>query len=267
MSGVTYWFRVMAVLALVALVALPADLLAADGSPRRASHAARPSELSLRVTADGRLSADLRDVSLSTILKAIAREAGTKITVPSALSYPVTASFDDVPVDEALRILLRRESYILVYGGPRGPLELREVWVLTSAPAGASVAVPSRDALLPLTHTPEASARQLELVDLGHRPEREALEALGERLLDPDREVRRMAAGALAHSPRPEATSMLATVLTSDPDPEVRQVAAAAAARRGGPAAVHALRRARDDDAVPYVRALARLFLDRLGHQ
>ncbi len=93
----------------------------------------------------GLLSADVRHEPLARVLRLIAIETGIAITVVGHVQRPVIdVAFTDVPVDEALRRLLRHESAAFLYAPsdlPGATSRLTRVIVLGSAPsAGAEPA-------------------------------------------------------------------------------------------------------------------------------
>jgi hypothetical protein len=109
----------------------------------------------LEVTATtSHVSLTARETPLADVLKAIGQQAGVKIVLRSELNTPVTATLDNVPLDEAIRRLSRWHSVVLIYDpSARGADDaaLKEVWVM-SAPAdsrgrgGNPGAVQSEDA-------------------------------------------------------------------------------------------------------------------------
>lgn len=253
--------RGAATLALATLLASPAF-----ASPPAGATAQLSAELSVSVTDDGRIFATLTGAPLQLVLKVIGKKANLEIDVQGSLSDLVTAEFSSVPLDQAVRTLLRDRNYALFYGRQNGTTRLTGVWVLDKAERSSSQATPDLQAIVALTHAQDPTVRDLALLKLGTSREREATAVLVERLGDPDPDVRRTVVGALSQSPYPAAVDALATTLVSDGHADVRQVAAATLASRGGPLAAHALEIALHDD-VPYIREFARLFLEQLKSQ
>jgi len=64
---------------------------------------------------DGRLSVRILGVPLREVLQAIARRTSVPIFVDPAVEATVVAAFEGVPVDEALRRLLREQSFVFDY--------------------------------------------------------------------------------------------------------------------------------------------------------
>jgi HEAT repeats len=122
------------VLAMFAVVPLLIDSRGAEA----ASPTASPPGQVLEVTATtSHVSLTARETPLADVLKAIGQQAGVKIVLRSELNTPVTATLDNVPLDEAIRRLSRWHSVVLIYDpSARGADDaaLKEVWVM-SAPA------------------------------------------------------------------------------------------------------------------------------------
>src|SRR5262249_14807000 len=138
------------VLAMFAIVPL---LIDSRGAEAAGSTASPPGQV-LEVTATpSHVSLTARETPLADVLKAIGQQAGVKIVLRSELNTPVTATLDNVPLDEAIRRLSRWHSVVLIYDpSARGADDaaLKEVWVM-SAPAdsrrgGNPGAVQSEDA-------------------------------------------------------------------------------------------------------------------------
>lgn len=265
MGDVSPWPRAARAIVLTLLLSGLAFALPSRGLADPSSRSPQPT---LAIAEDGRVTASLREVPLSTVLELIARKANIKFNdTHISLSYPVSAEFRKLPLDQALKVLLREESYLLVYSRTGDRVRLQNVWVLGRGKAWAlPTATGEFDTLRVQARSLDPSVRDLALIQLGMRAETEALEILLGRVSDPAPDVRRTVVGALTQSPHPKAVDALATVLTSDRDPAVRQVAAAALASRGGPVAEHALRLGLEDEA-PYIRMFARSFLEQLEGQ
>src|SRR5215470_16681089 len=122
------------VLAVVAIVSLLIDGGGAGAAGQTASTASQV----LEVTATpSHVNVMARETPLADVLNAIGQQAGVKIVLRSELNTPVTATLDNVPLDEAIRRLSRWHSVVLIYDpSARGPEDaaLKEVWVM-SAPA------------------------------------------------------------------------------------------------------------------------------------
>jgi hypothetical protein len=202
--------------------------------------------VTLRVS-EGRLSLDARDAPLQTILDEIGDRTGLRVRFDDPAQAQigdelVTVSFERVPVEEALRRLLRGRDFVLVYS----PGRLAEARVygrsaeapsgepppaasVSSAPAGepvdrSGVAALRRDALE--NPDPAARARALEgLAASGDQGaahdavlavlERETVPGLLRRALD------------IAGVQDPRARQLLESRAANDPAPEVREAARA----------------------------------------
>ncbi len=62
---------------------------------------------------DGRLTMDVRDASLSQVLRMIAAKGGFALDIAGQLDSKVSASFENVPIERALRRIVGRSSYII----------------------------------------------------------------------------------------------------------------------------------------------------------
>ena len=69
---------------------------------------------------DGRLTMNVRDVSLSQVLRAIAAKGGFALDIAGKLDSKVSASFENVPIERALRRIVGRSSYIIELAPPSG---------------------------------------------------------------------------------------------------------------------------------------------------
>src|SRR5258706_2669850 len=76
---------------------------------------------------DDKLSVDAHDVGLGALLKAIARESGAELVGAPRTERPVTVSFENIPLKEALERLVGAQNFTLKYqdGGALKAIELR----------------------------------------------------------------------------------------------------------------------------------------------
>ncbi len=113
----------------LAVVALcqPVPALAQAGSA---------SGLSISVV-DGRLSMDVRDASLSRVLRAIAVKAGFALDIAGQLDSKVSASFENIPLERGLRRIVGRSSYIIELAPPAGAGAPRRIAKLSVFARGA----------------------------------------------------------------------------------------------------------------------------------
>jgi hypothetical protein len=63
--------------------------------------------------ADGRITMNVRDASLSRVLREIAAKAGFALDIAGERDPKVSASFENIPVERALRRIVGRSSYII----------------------------------------------------------------------------------------------------------------------------------------------------------
>src|SRR5262249_46064907 len=88
---------------------------------------------------------------------------------------------------------------------------------------------------------------------------------LRERIHDQDPQIRRFVFSALAESPDPSATEILAEVVRDDPDPRLRRMAASAFRKREGAESRPALAKAMSEEPDPDVRQALLKTLGRVG--
>jgi hypothetical protein len=129
-------WMIRAVFAVVALLVYASDAGAAGPT-------ASPPGQVLEVTATtSHVSLTARETPLADVLRAIGQQAGVKIVLRSELNTPVTATLDNVPLDEAIRRLSRWHSVVLIYDpSARGADDpaLKEVWVMSAPPDPRSI--------------------------------------------------------------------------------------------------------------------------------
>ncbi len=105
----------------VAVLFQPVSALAQTGS-------ATGSDSGLDIAlADGRLTMDVRDAPLSRVLKAIAAKGEFALDIAGRLDSKVSASFENVPIERALRRLVGRSSYVIELAQPTGADTLRRI--------------------------------------------------------------------------------------------------------------------------------------------
>jgi hypothetical protein len=124
-----------------------------------APHGATPSRERPTIEVNGGLvTAEIHDAPLLNVLEAIASESDIRIVVGPMTDERVTIRFQDVPLDEALRRMLRGKSFTFVYSassedGTAHTLRLEEVYVITvgaakvPSAAGASSAAGTSSAV------------------------------------------------------------------------------------------------------------------------
>lgn len=211
-----------------------------------------PPAPAFRLQLDGqRLTAAIDDAPLHQVLDALAREARVQLVADVPLAERITARFQGVSLEEALRRLLPAGGVVLVYGPAAGaasamaaaPLvEIRAYSRPGAAEGAAAGAPPAADAS---AGTPAISADAAALAGIvagseDRRLRRRALEALGDleagagvpalgrALRDDDPGVRETAAAALGRTWDAGAVDPLARALLDDGDVWVREAAARA---------------------------------------
>lgn len=232
---------------------------------------------------DGLLSVKVRDAALDVLLEEIARECGFSVERYVALEQKLSAEFDRLTLDQALRRILRTRSYALKYASPtsgkRSPAAgVDTLWILPQGdekysmqpPASAAAGDPSRrtesklevaDALSVLRHG-SAEDREQAALALGKRGDARAVAPLRQALADASADVRDAAIASLAEVGGADAALALAPALR-DGDPRTREQAVNALGEIGGPAAADFLRYALADDAA-FVRLAAAEILEQL---
>lgn len=246
------------------------------------------------------LSVTAEAVPLGALLSEVARRAGFEFTETKPIERPVSVELKRVPLDRALRQLLARENFILIYGQPSegGPTKLERVILLRSDPSqqgDSSVepvvslsdgvdGVPASgepphvvpedapafnpdgpldDLLLLTTHRdPRMSRAALEALTL-HAGDERARRKLIEHLSDPDPKIRSVALGLLGPfvTEWPGAEEVVMTALR-DPAAWVRHLALHTLEEASSPRLADALPLALLDED-PGVRALAEELLHR----
>jgi hypothetical protein len=225
----------------------PATLLAllgvlGDAGLARAGHLGRPSvaaplprgadaggpaevERALRVTQGPRgLSVVARATPFSDLLREISRVTGIAVYLeaaldPAAVRAPVDVTFTDVPVDEALKRVLRNKSFVVGYRGNR--IDQVKIFDIGTGPFNRLTPLPDRGTAARLrSRFPDPAAAAagpadpdlatLETTALSHSDPAERLRAVSE-LTGVDDEAR--------------AAEVALAVLERDPDPDVLEEA------------------------------------------
>jgi hypothetical protein len=123
------WLWASVVWSLVLLASWPSSGL--EGGTRGNQHATSPTQARISVET-GRLSVDLRQADLQTILTQIGEQAGISIVMDPKGRKTVSAEFTDVELEVGIRRLLRGASLshtILYTQDPAGTLAIKEVRV------------------------------------------------------------------------------------------------------------------------------------------
>jgi hypothetical protein len=223
--------------------------------------------------ANGRLTAQLRDVSLPAVLDEIAAKNGIRIFVSSQVHKRVTASFRGLALEEGLRRLLGGTNVAYFYTkrpagvGKNAALKLIRVDVLPGPAGEADVEVVDADegdaALASQSAEGDGSELRAEAAKvLGRTGDPSSIDPLAEALTgDADPAVRAAAAKALGKTWSEEAVQPLAEAALQDPSAEVREAATRALGETWSEAATGSLLEALTYDRDALVREQAALAL------
>ncbi len=276
-----HWLR-----SLIVVLTLQAALPGADAL---ALGARRGEAIEVR---GGRLTAVIVESPFPTLLQAIARQGGVEIFLHASLEGTVTVTFRDVPLEEALRRILRTTNAVFIYSQPSSAragapqARLTEVHVY---PGSTTTATPVPGVVLG-AETPMASettktqltaeatkdllgaelrvSRKYAAQTLGRLGDLNAIGPLSQTLLqDEDATVRLSAIKALGALRSEQAVGPLAGVLLADPDLEVREATANALGKTWSTMAVAPLTQALQQDSSALVREAAARALGRTWNE
>jgi len=197
----------------------------------------------------GRVTLEANAASVPPLLERLAREVRFELQLEPGDWAPLSASFQDLPLAEALPRLIGNRDYTAQWrasaDGDAPHLELLHI----GAPsvAGVTAEDPKGRKLPPRTALHGEEKKSIAGMVAGSlartlhdRPNRgESQEALIERLRDPSAQVRMDAAVEL--QPEGEGLRALRDLLANDPDPGVRAAATSALETADDPSAVQAL--------------------------
>ena len=232
--------------------ALIASAAAADAPAEGPSAAG----VEARVT-DGRLTLHADGAPLADVLRAIGAAGGFEVVLRGAFATPVSESFADRPLEDAIRELVEGHSMIVRHGDPdaeTGATEVAEIRVLENPDLAAAAETAADERMAVADEDTEEDEDTQEDDGEYALSEREAFRLANRdvppptrddiliELDDPD-QARRLAAvpkvGALAPG---AAADVLAGVFAAEDDPLVRSRAVAALTRLEGPGARRLLR-------------------------
>jgi HEAT repeat protein len=225
-----------------------------------------------------RLSATLRQASVSDVFAELAWQTGIQVHVEGAAAIEtVSAEFTNLPLEEGIKRILQGKNYALTYAdeepGRLGVPKIVAIRVLATRtepiPSGppsevATGAKPRLDisevireskigdrsslaSLLSATHDADPRVRRTAVKSLADLGDESAVDALGQLLIsDSDKKVRRAATDALAEIGSPQALRELGRAL-KDQDLVVQRNAAEAIVAIGGEQTLTRLREAARD--------------------
>ncbi len=240
------------------------------------SQAAAPQPAQGQATDGGTLEAGMVDglvtlradrVSIAEIFAALARHAPLVVVAQAPLDQRVTLDVRRIPLAQAVRRLLRTQSFVLHQpkGSVRGTRPVL-IWVYPSAdspPVTSAAAVEIRSPNRRARHDPHAGVRSAGLVGPGKPPGDAAVAGLGSALDDARAGVRHAAIESLGQDSSTPAIELIAQAL-GDADPGVRRAAVDALGDAGSAAAATALGVA-VHDSDPTVRHAVAEILGELG--
>lgn len=238
----------------------------AESLPRTTRAEVRPSHSAPFVRfADERLTVKVQDITLRELLQEIARESGLTLVLLSALPDRMTVEFHRLPLEQALRRLLRHRNFALEYGqtakgsksaGPR-------LWVFANGEGEYPVQTPlieetktrsSQPGVAPdsgivqaALQSPDPDEREDAVDALGESGRPDAIASLSLALADENADVRDAAIDALADIGGDEAAEALAVAL-QDEDATLREDAVEALSEIGGETAIRLLEQALQDN-------------------
>ena len=256
-------------LAWMSVLILLLEVTPAAGMTASGAFAAQPAGSHLEVKAtSSRVNLSVHGVPLGDVLAAIGRQAGVKVVLSGDFDTPVSETFVDEAVDEAILKLTQSHSVLLIYREPEDGEEdgvgLTEVRVIsTRGGAGAIAGGP------PMTRADGSRLEEPRPSTTAHRRKREQLArelTITLRDLattDASPGIRGRALQRLARQPGVDAVKELREAAIRDPEPRVRQAAIRALGRIRSTEAADAVRLMLDDFD-PNVRELASQVLDRL---
>jgi len=212
---------------------------------------------------EGVVTVKIAGTSLEEVLREISTQSRIRLVLHGSRPETISAEFQAVPLDEALRRLIKA-NFLLLYS-PDG--HLAEVWVLRQP--GERILAGERESLESLIgelQRGEPAQRWRAALALGDFKNEQALApVIGALEGDDAPEVRQAAISALEDLGGQQAIAALAAAVSGDSDDSVRLSAVEALAKLGGPEAVEPLTRALRADAEPFVRYQALVNLAELG--
>jgi HEAT repeats len=221
---------------------------------------------------EGLVTATLEEAPLAEVLQEISVQSGIKVVLHSARQARVSAEFQAVPLEQALRQLIR-ENFLLLYTPDH---HLLEAWVFhrssfssihTLAIQAPGPPLPPGDSgpfdvLLRRLKAGDVEQRSKTVLRLGESKDERALQsAIGTLQRDHDAGVRERAVWALEDLGGQRAMAPLVEALSGDNADSVRRRAVEALAKLSGPQALKSITQALREDPERFVRYEALLSL------
>ena len=238
----------------------------------------------------GQLSVKLKNSPLEKVLKEIMEQSGARIWLNDAIDTTVTTEFQNVPVREGVRRILKDKNYAFLYAPneiKEGKLSIisasksKEIFTKTKeAPpkkhpqkpvqptakkSKAKKEKPPFEALVKdALENEDAGKREDAIVALGESKDKKAIETIAKALVnDPSEDVRLSSIDALLEIGDKSVAEPLSQAL-KDRDPWVRESAVEALGEVGGEAAIEFIKNALNDEDGS-VRELAQETLEELN--
>jgi len=239
---------------------------------------------------DGKLSAKLKNSPLEKVLKEIMSQSGARIWLNDSIDMAVTIEFQNIPVREGVRRILKDKNYAFLYA----PHEIKEGGVsIISAGKSKEIFTKAREAppkkplqkpvqptakkgkakkekppietlIKDALESDDASKREDAIIALGESKDKKAIEAISKALAnDPSEDVRLSSIDALLEIGDKSVVEPLSAAL-KDVDPWVRESAVEALGEIGGEAAIESIKGALNDEDGS-VRELAQETLEELN--
>ena len=231
---------------------------------------------------EGRVTAVIVETALPALVQTIARQGGIAVFLHASLEGTVSVTFRDVPLEEALRRILRTTNAVFIYsqrssaraGAPQA--RLSEIHVYPGSPSAATAAPGAAGDLGPTTASTTTKKRLIAeatkdlLGDRSRISQKRAATTLGQtydvKNVGPlaqalaeneDPSVRLSAVKALGKLRSEQAVGPLGDVVLSDPDFDVREASARALGKTWSATAVSPLVQALQQDSSALVRDAA----------
>jgi hypothetical protein len=239
---------------------------------------------------NGQLSAKLKNSPLEKVLKEIMEQSGARIWLNDAIDAPVTMEFQNVPIREGVRRILKDKNYAFLYAPheiKEGKLSIisasksKEIFTKTKGEPpkkhpqkpvqptakkgkGKKEKPPFETLVKDALENEDAGKREDAIIALGESKDKKAIETIAKALVnDPSEDVRLSSIDALLEIGDKSVAEPLSQAL-KDRDPWVRESAVEALGEVGGEAAVEFIKNALNDEDGS-VRELAQETLEELN--